>query len=386
MAGRKGRRGWGRIRQLPNKSRRYQASYVWPPNTTARHNALTTFSTRALAEAWLAAERRLIERGEWSPPRDRVHREVVRAQTFGEYAERWVTERDIKDSSKRDYRRQLARFVNDDLGRVPLRSLDPATVRRWLAGLEATDHAKHKVYNLCHSIAATAVGDGLLSPNPFATSSVKKPARKVKPVILDVAEVASTVGAIAEERFRAPALIGLWCGLRWGELGELRRKDISVGAATITVARSFDHEGGCHIDTPKSGQGRTVVVPPHIRVDIMHHLDAFVDADPEALLLVGWSGCGHLSDRTFRDAWHNALKSVGSQQARLHDMRHFAGTMTARAGASLSENMSRLGHSSASASLIYQNIVAGRDEQVAVALSALAVPPPQGKPAGEQAA
>ena len=83
MAGRKGRRGWGRIRQLPNKGRRYQANYVWPPMTTTRHNAPTTFSTRALAEQWLADERRLIERGQWSPPRTRIHREVLRAQTGG---------------------------------------------------------------------------------------------------------------------------------------------------------------------------------------------------------------------------------------------------------------------------------------------------------------
>ena len=45
MAGRKGRRGWGRIRQLPNKSRRYQANYTWSPMSTARHNAAMTFST-----------------------------------------------------------------------------------------------------------------------------------------------------------------------------------------------------------------------------------------------------------------------------------------------------------------------------------------------------
>ena len=68
MAGRKGRRGWGRIRQLHNKSKRYQASYIWPPMTTDRHNAPTTFSTRALAEQWLAGERRLIERGDGAAP------------------------------------------------------------------------------------------------------------------------------------------------------------------------------------------------------------------------------------------------------------------------------------------------------------------------------
>ena len=46
---------------------------------------------------------------------------------------------------------------------------------------------------------------------------------------------------------------------------------------------------------------------------------------------------------------------------------------TVRTGATLSENMSRLGHATAAASLIYQDVVAGRDEEVAAALSALAV-------------
>ena len=129
MAGRKGRRGWGRIRQLPNKSRRYQANYSWPPMSTARHNAPTTFSTRALAEQWLADERRLIERGQWAPPRDRLHREVVRAQNFGDYATRWIDERDRKESSRKEYRRLLASFLTDTLGPVGLHALDAAAVR-----------------------------------------------------------------------------------------------------------------------------------------------------------------------------------------------------------------------------------------------------------------
>jgi hypothetical protein len=47
--------------------------------------------------------------------------------------------------------------------------------------------------------------------------------------------------------------------------------------------------------------------------------------------------------------------------------------MTARTGATLSENMGRLGHTSAAQSLIYQDIVSGRDEEIAAALSLLAV-------------
>jgi hypothetical protein len=62
----------------------------------------------------------------------------------------------------------------------------------------------------------------------------------------------------------------------------------------------------------------------------------------------------------------------GCQRLRLHDLRHYAGVMTARTGAMLTENMSRLGHTTVAASLIYQDVVSGRDEEIAAALSTLA--------------
>src|SRR6476620_1652531 len=132
----------GRIRQLSNKGRRYQANYVWPPNTSHRHNAPTTFSTRALAERWLAGERSLIERGEWSPPRTRLHREVARAETFSHYAQRWIEERPLKQSSRREYRRMFDSFMADTLGPLPLHELTAAVVRTWYAELDTTPARK----------------------------------------------------------------------------------------------------------------------------------------------------------------------------------------------------------------------------------------------------
>ncbi|MGO9928519.1 MAG: hypothetical protein ACLPLP_20965 [Mycobacterium sp.] len=93
-------------------------------------------------------------------------------------------------------------------------------------------------------------------------------------------------------------LLSAWCGLRFGEVTELRRKDVGADAATLHVARGVTHHGGCHIDTPKSGKGRTVVVPPHIRGDLLHHLDTFVAKDPGALLFAPIrGGCQRVSGR-----------------------------------------------------------------------------------------
>ncbi|MDH6247995.1 integrase, partial [Mycobacterium sp. OTB74] len=59
---------------------------------------------------------------------------------------------------------------------------------------------------------------------------------------------------------------------------------------------------------------------------------------------------------------------------RVHDLRHFAGTMTASVG-TLRETMDRLGHSTVKAAMIYQGIAAGRDRAVADGLSGLAAVP-----------
>lgn len=55
---------------------------------------------------------------------------------------------------------------------------------------------------------------------------------------------------------------------------------------------------------------------------------------------------------------------------RFHDLRHTAGTMAARTGATTKELMARLGHSSSQASMIYQHAAADRDRDIAEGLSA----------------
>ena len=58
---------FGQIRKLP--SGRYQASYPGPDGE--RHNGPTAFTHKADAQAWITAERRLIEYGTWTSVQER---------------------------------------------------------------------------------------------------------------------------------------------------------------------------------------------------------------------------------------------------------------------------------------------------------------------------
>jgi integrase len=369
MTGKKGRRGWGWIRSLPSK--RFQASYIGPD--LLRHTAPRTYTAKMDAEHWLSTERRLIERDEWTPPAMRTAAKKTKAVTVADYVAVWIDHRNIKPRTKAHYRDLLARHIKDTLGRVPVRNLTPEAVRAWHAAtLTDKPVMRSHAYGVLHAAMSTAVTDGLIAANPCHILGASHAGRKREPVILTVAEVAELADAIHPERMRALVLISAWCGLRWGEVTELRRKDIGKGAEVITVSRGVTHRDGvCRVDTPKSGNGRAVVVPPHIRADIEHHLETHVAEDAEALLFPpARAGC-HLNDKTFRQRFAQALDAIGHDGVRIHDLRHFAGTQAARVG-NLVETMGRLGHSTVAASLRYQQIVSGRDAAVAEALSKLA--------------
>lgn len=67
------------------------------------------------------------------------------------------------------------------------------------------------------------------------------------------------------QRYHALVLIAAWCGLRFGELTELRRKDIEIEGKLIHVRRAVVWDAGEPVvGTPKNGLQRDVTMPPDI--------------------------------------------------------------------------------------------------------------------------
>ncbi|SBS74042.1 Phage integrase family protein [uncultured Mycobacterium sp.] len=367
MAGTRGRRGWGWLRQ---QGTRWQASYIGPD--CVRHRAPTTFGHKMDGERWLADERRLVEWGSWTPPAQRAAHKKAQGVTVASFAATWVEQRNLKPRTKAGYEAHVARLKESMLGPVPLGQLTPEAVRTWHAGFDkAKPTARAHAYQFLHAVCGTAVSDGLLQSNPCNIPKAMHSATKRQAKVLEPQRLAQLAEAMPE-RLRMAVLLAAWCGPRWGELVELRRRDVSSDCSVLSIARGATHRSGaCNIDMPKSGKGRTVVVPPHIREELKHHLNTHVAEDADAQLFPAAQGGCHLNDRVFRDYFTDAQAEIGVDGVRVHDLRHFAGTQAARVG-NLVETMQRLGHSTARASLIYQQVAGGRDAEVAAALSQLA--------------
>jgi integrase len=344
-----------------------------------------TYARRADADGWLHDERKALERDargveQWTPPAQRQARRWMQGETLAEYGTRWITERAaLRPRTRELYARQFGKLIEPDLGTVPIRSLTGARVRQWYADLDsAYSRRNSQVYSLLRAILGTAVDDGVLAANPCQVKGAVRTARKRDPVILTVPELARVADAMPAE-YRMLVLLSAWCGLRWGEVSELRRKDISDGCESLTVARSVDRAD--RIQLPKSGKTRRVVIPPHIRQPLTDHLTnvncsnaldklSSVGTGADALLFTSPSG-KHVDSESFRRLFNTALDGV-REGVRVHDLRHFAGTMTAQVGGTTAETMRRLGHSTVSASMAYQSAVDQRDHDIAAALSKLA--------------
>ncbi|MFB7397494.1 tyrosine-type recombinase/integrase [Streptomyces sp. NPDC056191] len=68
----------------------------------------------------------------------------------------------------------------------------------------------------------------------------------------------------------------------------------------------------------------------------------------------------------FRDDWTAARATAGvSGDVHFHDLRHTGNTLASSAGASTRELMTRMGHSTSRAALIYQHMTSDRDQHIA---------------------
>ncbi|WP_231744880.1 site-specific integrase [Mycobacterium sp. IS-1590] len=366
------RRGFGRLRKLP--SGRYQASYLGPDNQL--HTAPRTFAAKVDAESWLSDRRKEIDRELWNPG---AGQETKRKPdvTFAEFAETWVDNRTVKGRplrprTREHYEKLLKQHILPTFGKKPLRSITPEMVDKWYAKTATeTPTLRAHAYSLLRTIfeSARKSRNRLIEVNPCLIDGAGTAERKVKPKPLHPDQLAALVTEMPEQ-YQAMTLLACWGALRFGELVELRRKDIDLDDGVIKVRRAAVRvDGGWVIGSPKSDAGvRDVALPPHVVPAIEHHLKNHVAAKQDALLFPAKSG-GHLQPSTLYRHFYRARTKAKREDLRWHDLRHSGAVLAAQTGATLAELMQRLGHSTPQAAMRYQHAAQGRDKQIAAALS-----------------
>lgn len=371
------KRSFGGLRQLP--SGRWQAKYTAPDGMS--YKAPRTFAAEDDAVGWLNAERRLIDLDVWTSPDVREQEaEAAEAKsvTLAAYADQWIVHRHIKDSTRAMYRGMFDKHIKETIGAQPIAEITVEDVRAWFTALRATPGHRRgdtgetrnaRVYALLQTILGTAAEDGMIPANPCRIPRAGLVERKHEIKVLTVEELDALAKAMPE-RLRLLVILAAWCGLRRGELLELRRSDLTADGSTVHVRRGVVFvKGEAVVSTPKSADGRRAVnVPPHVADAVVEHLAAHVGKAKSALVFTDAEG-GRVEQWTLRRAYRKATTSISRPELRMHDLRHTGAVLAAQAGATTKELMARMGHSTPNMAMRYQHVADGRDAEIARRMS-----------------
>jgi integrase len=359
----RGRRRFGRVRQLP--SGRWQARYPGPDGRDRA--APQTFASKGDADRWLSAAETDIARGKWVDP-------SAGETTVRDWSTIWLTNRpDLKIRTRELYDWLLGKYVLPQIGDVAIGDLTPSLVRSWHAQVARTGSPTptRQAYSLLRAMLNIAVEDEVIVRNPCAIkgAGVSRAAERPTATIPQILALADAV----PDRYRAFILTATWSSARWGELVALTRDRLDLVHGTMRIDQQLVELRGCRLepDSPKSEAGvRTIHLPPHLIPELERHLEAFVPAD--CRYVFPNSKGEPIKRSSFRSVWLLARRKADLPALRFHDLRHTGNTLAAATGASTRELMARMGHTSMRAALIYQHATKDRDAAIAAALSDLA--------------
>ena len=351
-----GKRRFGRVRQLP--SGRWQARYLGPDDID--RPAPETFGTKTDAAVWLTVKEAEIRQGEWIDP-------DASAVLIADYGATWIDERPgLRPKAVLIYASLLKLHIAPHFAEVTIAEVTLARVRRWrkkLLDSGVSEITAAKAYRLLRAIFNTALDDGLIKRNPCRIKGAGNEHSPERPVltVTQVYAVADAVGL----RYRALILLAAFTSLRWAELAALRPADIDLDARTVKVTRQLHyHQAGHSFGPPKSRAGvRVVDFPDLIVPDVREHL-AWLPVST-SLIFATSTGTPLAHSNFRRRVWLPALAAVGLEGIHLHDLRHTGNQLTANAGANPKELMTRMGHDSERAAMIYLH--SSRERQRALA-------------------
>jgi integrase len=373
------RRGFGEVERRVSRGGEvsYRARYAMPDGT--RYSR--TLATKMDAEAWLAAERVLIDRDAWSPPRARQEAEERRQReavfnTVGGFAERYLSERSLRPNTVTAYRQLLDSRILPTFRDTPLVDVTLADIKLWRASLDPkTEATNAAAYRLLRSLLQAAEEEELIdrAPPKIRGASTARVKRVAKPATFD--ELAVIIDNMPQ-RLKFFIVLAAFVGLREGEALELRRSDVDGLTGRIDVSRKVDKNAkreapgacpGCGrpITAPKTASGvRTVHVPPPFLRMLQQHLLEHTAEGLTGLLFPG-DRTDHMSVRYLMGRYRPAREAAGRPDLTIHHLRHTALTLAGQHGATAAELQARAGHASQAAMAIYQHATLDRDKSLA---------------------
>ena len=294
--------------------------------------------------------------------------------TVSQFLVRWLdyVRTQVSPRSHERYAEIVRQHLVPALGAIRLTRLQPGDISTAYAkaltggradgkgGLSPT--SVRQIHWILSAACKQAVRWGALVRNPV--NLVDAPLVERKP--MKTLDIDQALGAL--ERLRAtplfiPALLGVFCGLRRGEICALRWDHVSSDNLQITQSAEQTATGIRYKQT-KTGRGRNVRMPALVQQELkawrLKQAQEFLQLGirPDGQTFVATKGGAPLWPRALSQQWSHELDRAGIARLRFHDLRHSHATHLLSSGVHPKVAQERLGHSAISTTIdVYSHVL-----------------------------
>lgn len=291
-------------------------------------------------------------------------------ESFGAYAERWITHTSRDPQTLAIRQRILRLHIAPAIGDVELRKVTGSTLRGLISSLEVADKYAADIFGLVSSILTAAVDDKLIPTNPAKDASVRRqkpraPRRKIQPWPDEWIDAMHTA---IHDRYKITITLAAGLGLRQGEVFGLAVEDVDMLRGVVRVKRQVKMVGKTLVFAPpkarKDGDApREIPLPADVRAELAAHLSTYPaqavtlpwrepDGKPTTVHLITTTRNDQAIRRTSYNetVWSTARKHAGLTiggeiETGMHGLRHWYASSLLAGGASAVEVSAYLGHS-----------------------------------------
>jgi integrase len=210
---------------------RYTAVYS---DARGRRRSAGTFgSKREANQAWQRAEAKVAEGRLGDPQRGRTN--------FKSYVEEtWLPNHEMELTTRQRYTYSIYKHLLPEFGALRMIDIMPLHVRAWIARLKhegASPNTITDTKTILSAIFTTALNDQVIHVHPCR--GVKTPTVPRKPRLIVTPEQFEVIyRSLPDAESRLLVETAIETGLRWGELCELRPKDLDLTTRMLTVSRA----------------------------------------------------------------------------------------------------------------------------------------------------
>lgn len=302
-----------------------------------------TFRTRKEAERFQATERADRARGTWLDPQaGRI--------TFARWADEWFAANSHSWRARTAEKHEMALRVHWKplLGHLELQSIRPRQLQAIVNQLVTDGYSSATIQTYVGtlvSVFSDAVDVDLIGRSPCR--SLKRPTvRSAEKVVVTPAQLHQLADAVGPS-WRCLIYLGGAMGLRFGEAAALRRSDIDLQSAELTVQRTVTESAGRISFGPPKTQAaiRTLAIPEPLVTELAKHLAHNRNEALDALVFSDLNGGAIRRSNFGKRVLAPASADVGLQGVTFHGLRHSAATQWIANGVDARTVQFRLGHS-----------------------------------------